>query len=117
MNMNENAPAVGDTTNQSGSKDLINDPNIIARIGQIFGLLQQANDLIPVEENGCGYTFTMNKIQISLDYHYMLDGSKTETFLDFNPRHDNILEALEAVVYSLRNIIVMRKAGLICGMY
>ena len=118
MNSYENAPAVGGTTSQSGSKDLINDPITLQRLGQIFNLVKQANELIPTEERGVGYEFEVNKYSVELAYHFMTtDDSQRVKLVDHYLGESDYLAALDETIYVLRNQIVMRKAGLICGMY
>jgi len=112
-----NAPAEAATPDQSPSEMILNDSNTYQTLGQIFGLIQQANELIPSEEMGCGYTFTMNRIEICLHYHYMHPESSIVYLLEADPRKCDLKKTFEEVICILRDQLVMRRAGLICGMY
>lgn len=118
MNTYENAPAEAATSNQSQGKNPLDDPITLQRIGQIFNLIKQANELIPAEERGVGYEFEVNKYSVELAYHYMMDDCSERVALVYRYLGESdYLAALDETIYSLRNQIIMRKAGLVCGMY
>ena len=85
-------------------------------MGQIFVLINQCNSIIPKEEKGIGYFFEINRYGISLKYHYVsaVDGdSSMVTFIDEDFESPvQMAEILQRVLFALRNILVMKRAGL-----
>lgn len=85
-------------------------------MGQIFVLINQCNSLIPKEEKGIGYFLEINRYSISLKYHYVssIDGdSSMVKFIDEDFENPvQMSEILQRVLFALRNILVMKRAGL-----
>ena len=84
-------------------------------LGQIFALIKECNDLIQKDEQGVGYALHINRYSISLDYHYISPkgDSKLVKFIDEDfESTDQLIRALDKILLALRNIRVMKRAGL-----